>query len=283
MTCVDGESLRLKPVLGGSGNADDALVERLRKKISGLEAIIHAGLPEVDLSQDPLLIAAQLAARTDTTNNNAAGDDNASGPWTGATTTTLAAGTVSDTGNDGLAMVDDGHQQHQHTSAENVPVVRTAPPPAPPPHRRGDGHDSNMSQIGLVSVGTSSDPHYIGPSSGYFLARMLLSPPSKRHRSIYGLGSLYGPTHGDGPMYQSNVNSHSNSSSGSGSTSPSPTPYEEPPAISYLFPVELVEAMQAPLPLPSREHCNQLCDVFFDVVNIVYPVLHRPSFARTLD
>lgn len=141
-----------------------------------------------------------------------------------------------------------------------------------------------MSQIGLVSVGTSSDPHYIGPSSGYFLARMLLSPPSKRHRSIYGLGSLYGPTHGDGPVY-SNVNSHSNSTggSGSGSTSPSPPPYEEPPSISYPFPVELVEAMQAPLPLPSRDHCNQLCDVFFDVVNIVYPVLHRPSFARTLD
>ncbi|KAL1892469.1 hypothetical protein Sste5346_006979 [Sporothrix stenoceras] len=288
VTCVDGESLRLKPVLGAGSNADDALVERLRKQISGLEAIIQAGLPEVDLSQDPLLTAAQLASRTN--NNNTAGDDTASGPWTGTTTTTVAAGTVSDAGNDGLAMVDDGHQ---HTGTETAPVVRTAPPPAPPPHRRGDGHDSNMSQIGLVSVGTSSDPHYIGPSSGYFLARMLLSPPSKRHRSIYGLGSLYGPTHGDGPMsmYQSNSNSnsnshshsHSSSGSGSGSTSPSPPPYEEPPAISYPFPVELVEAMQAPLPLPSREHCNQLCEVFFDVVNIVYPVLHRPSFSRTLD
>ncbi|CAK7232876.1 hypothetical protein SCUCBS95973_008406 [Sporothrix curviconia] len=296
-SCVDGESLRLKPVLNNtaslgsldptSNSNDGSLIERLRKQISGLEAIIHAGLPEVDLSQDPLLIAAQLAARNEnvaatiTTNINVASDDTASGgPWTSTTTTTLPAGAVSDTenGNDGLpTMMNENHPMRE-TAAPNV--VRSAPPPAPPLHRRGDGHDSNMSQIGLVSVGTSSDPHYIGPSSGYFLARMLLSPPSKRHRSIYGLGSLHGPTHGDGPLH-SNINIQSNSTSGS--TSPSPPPYEDTPSISYPFPVELVEAMQAPLPLPSREHCNQLCNVFFDVVNIVYPVLHRPSFVRTLD
>ncbi|CAK7212702.1 hypothetical protein SBRCBS47491_001556 [Sporothrix bragantina] len=291
-----------RPAAGSiAGNTNDSidssdnasLVDRLQKQISGLEAIIHAGLPEVDLSQDLLLIAAQLAARRDEagtidprgtrgthgTSTNAVGDDIISGPWTSTPTATLVTSNVSDADNDGLR------------TAETAPAFQTASSTAPPTalptalplHRRGDGHDSNMSQIGLVSVGTSCDPHYIGPSSGYFLARMLLSPPSKRHRSIYGLGSLYGPTHADGPAYMNVSNSNSNSNNTSGGTSPSPPPFEETPSISYPFPLELVEAVQAPLPLPSREHCNQLCNVFFDVVNIVYPILHRPSFVRMVD
>ncbi|CAK7208628.1 hypothetical protein SEUCBS140593_000237 [Sporothrix eucalyptigena] len=187
-------------------------------------------------------------------------NDEDSGPWTG---TTAAAAPPSDAGNDVMP----------------VPMAETTNNTAGTAPYRGfqrsviprEGNDSTKShEIGLVSVGISSDPHYIGPSSGYFLARMLLSPPTQRNRSIYGVGAIYGPMHGRDvpPIYNSQNQQQSE---------------VEPVAISYPFPAELVDAVQAPLRLPSRDHCNQLCDVFFEVINVQYPVLHRPSFTRTLD
>lgn len=39
-------------------------------------------------------------------------------------------------------------------------------------------------EIGLVSLATNQDPRYIGPSSGYFLARVLLDSASKSDDSV---------------------------------------------------------------------------------------------------
>lgn len=109
----------------------------------------------------------------------------------------------------------------------NQPVSRSAPGPSAITH-----------EIGLVSLGTNQDPRYIGPSSGYFLARVMLDSVSKQDERL-------------------NRNAP--------------------------FPTKLVEAIQGPLPLPSREMAAQLCDAYFSAINLQYPVLHRQTFDGMLE
>jgi hypothetical protein len=54
------------------------------------------------------------------------------------------------------------------------------------------GGNALSHEIGLVSLGTNQDPRYIGPSSGYFLARVMLTKPSeqqsKSNSHMHGAG-----------------------------------------------------------------------------------------------
>jgi hypothetical protein len=100
-------------------------------------------------------------------------------------------------------------------------------------------------EIGLVSVGSSSDPKYIGPSSGYFLARMLLNSRQRQDHSR--------------PQNHSGLDS----------------------SIANVL-GELVEAGQGPLPLPPRPQAEKICELYFDVVHVQYPILHQPSFMENM-
>jgi hypothetical protein len=64
------------------------------------------------------------------------------------------------------------------TSTAETPnqPVRSAPGPT--------GAGAITHEIGLVSLGTNQDPRYIGPSSGYFLARVMLDPVSKQDERL---------------------------------------------------------------------------------------------------
>ena len=106
--------------------------------------------------------------------------------------------------------------------------------------------DSLSHEIGLVSLGTDQYPRYIGPSSGYFLARVLLTATTLREER------LSNPTR-----------------TGEGTATP--------------FPCDLVEAVQAPLPLPVRNHAEQLCAAYFNAIHVQYPLLHEPTFMKMLD
>jgi hypothetical protein len=105
--------------------------------------------------------------------------------------------------------------------------------------------DTISHEIGLVSVGSSSDSRYIGPSSGYFLTRMLLQSRSRQ----------------DLARQQNHMQI-------------------SPPSSGFLG--ELVEAIQGPLPLPKREHAEKICEVYFDVIHVQYPVLHQQIFMDSL-
>jgi len=48
------------------------------------------------------------------------------------------------------------------------------------PVRSAPGSSAISHEIGLISLGTNQDPRYIGPSSGYFLARVMLDSVSKQ-------------------------------------------------------------------------------------------------------
>ncbi|CRK11556.1 hypothetical protein BN1708_010190, partial [Verticillium longisporum] len=99
-------------------------------------------------------------------------------------------------------------------------------------------------EIGLVSLNSSQDPRYIGPSSGHFLARLMLAP-GRREATSLNAGRL------------------------------------SPPRGSAL-PLALVESLQGPLPLPSMEQATILSNAYFDMLHPQYPILHRPTFMANL-
>lgn len=100
-------------------------------------------------------------------------------------------------------------------------------------------------QIGLISVGFHADQKYIGPSSGYFLARLLLAQ-SQRAVDVEQQSS------GTIGMQQSSID-------------------------------ELVMAVHGPLPLPPLRIAVQLCQVYFDTIQTQYPFLHEGTFRTALD
>lgn len=106
--------------------------------------------------------------------------------------------------------------------------------------------DQRAHEIGLISVGGNADQRYLGPSSGYFLARLLLTNSPRRP-------DRFEPTYSDtANMAQSLID-------------------------------QLVQATPGPMPLPSREQATQLARIYFDSVHPQYPILHEPSFLRALD
>ncbi|KAH7162139.1 fungal-specific transcription factor domain-containing protein [Dactylonectria estremocensis] len=125
----------------------------------------------------------------------------------------------------------------------NTALVETPRPPirSGPGPQAGEAANALTHEIGLVSLVTNQDPRYIGPSSGYFLARIMLD-------SVSGGDERAGRPSRDGP-----------------------------------FPTQLVEAIQAPLPLPPRDMAKQLCDAYFNVIHPQYPILHEPTFQKILD
>jgi hypothetical protein len=104
--------------------------------------------------------------------------------------------------------------------------------------------DQRAHQIGLISVGFNADQKYIGPSSGYFLARLLLAE-SRRTSSLENTISSSTTTK------QSSIDN-------------------------------LVSAVQRPLPLPPQHIAVQLCQVYFETIQPQYPIIHEDSFHAAL-
>ncbi|KAH8671746.1 fungal-specific transcription factor domain-containing protein [Xylariales sp. PMI_506] len=113
------------------------------------------------------------------------------------------------------------------------------------------GNDSALShEIGLISVGNSTAPRYIGPSSGYFLAKLLgSSHASRRTKEVGGI-----------------------------------TDREVHGLVSrHLLPLEPPNSLYGPKCLPGQKQAKQICDAYFDVIGWQYPILNKPSFMHMLD
>ncbi|SPJ79338.1 related to purine utilization positive regulator [Fusarium torulosum] len=148
--CTDGESARLKDL-------PREYISTLKSRISWLESIVRSRCPDVDLTQDtPVDVHEAL----DTTIL----EDTTSSILQSPAPMQTNIETLSDT-------------IHEASNAEtpNHPV-RSAPGPT--------GAGAITHEIGLVSLGTNQDPRYIGPSSGYFLARVMLDSASKQDERL---------------------------------------------------------------------------------------------------
>ncbi|KAF9739172.1 hypothetical protein PMIN06_002285 [Paraphaeosphaeria minitans] len=109
-------------------------------------------------------------------------------------------------------------------------------------------NDQRAHEIGLISVGTA-DQRYLGPSSGYFLARLLLSDSPRRNDRR-------------APVNHNAANATNL-------------------AQSLIY--QLVCATPGPLPLPGRAQANELSRIYFDTVHPQYPILHEPSFMQGMN
>ena len=103
--------------------------------------------------------------------------------------------------------------------------------------------DGLSHEIGLVALKASQHPRYLGPSSGYFLARVMLAtkrPDEAGWRSKFGAGT------------------------------------------EKSMPVDLVEALQGPLPFPPAAQARFLCEQYFEIVHPQFPMLHAATFRDRL-
>ncbi|CAG9941050.1 unnamed protein product [Clonostachys rosea f. rosea IK726] len=131
-----------------------------------------------------------------------------------------------------------------------LPVSAT---PAPRSHAPAFGSTSSplSHEIGLVSVGNSTAPRYIGPSSGYFLARLLMNT--------------------------------SRSGTGENDRGTNPLDSQGQTSRSEFTPDLFGSPHDNQTPLPHQKHAKQLCDAYFNAVGSQYPILHRPSLMHNLD
>ncbi|KAI6784696.1 Positive regulator of purine utilization [Emericellopsis cladophorae] len=152
-----------------------------------------------------------------------------------------------------LTQGDDFEAGHDMTEATPGASVEASRPESEPAHGvdanpriLGRVQDGLSHEIGLVALKASQHPRYLGPSSGHFLARVMLAtsrPDEAGWRSKFGAGT-----------------SHTEKS----------------------MPVELVEALQGPLPFPPAAQARLLCDQYFEIVHPQFPMLHAATFKERL-
>jgi hypothetical protein len=204
-------------------------ITALHNRINWLESIVRIRCTDIDLSQEAPVTGQEM----DTTQVDLPNPE-------------LPGGGVSQ----------QTHDSPETTSSNNDPAVSSTNQNARPANnvvghyeqdRAIGGSSVSAHQIGLISLGNSQDPRYIGPSSGYFLARVLLASAAKGkdgfHSSDYVTGS-------------------------------------DP---KLPFPCELIESMQGPLPMPSKASAEYLCSIYFELIHVQYPILHEPTFTGMLD
>jgi hypothetical protein len=202
-------------------------ITRLRERIQWLESIVKERCPDVILSVDPLNGHDELPdLGRDTWDENET-DVNA------APIHQSESAPATEVPNQGL---------HQRTGdAQPSGVPHTTIQSSTNAHPEGLSHE-----IGLVCLGTSQDPKYIGPSSGYFLSRMMLSKSSRRSTPF--------PKQGE-----------SLSKNG-----------------DWIFVKELLEASSKPASI-DRGRAIKLSATYFDVINIQHPILHQDTFLKVVD
>ncbi|TQN69536.1 Positive regulator of purine utilization [Colletotrichum shisoi] len=220
VACTDGESVRLRDL-------PRAQIANLKERIRWLEGIVRERCPDVDLGQGP---AGDLSMDVD-------GDE----PFVPDSVIEASSERPDDT----LTVTEQNAQITRGRSLTSPdgqqvpqPIIRSDPRLTDPAASSTLSHE-----IGLVSLGSSQDPKYIGPSSGYFLARIMLTWNPQDDQTAWS---------------------------------------SRPPEPVFSIPAALAEAMHGPMPLPTREQAKLLAENYFDVVNCQFPILHQPTFTALL-
>ncbi|ETS81713.1 hypothetical protein PFICI_06715 [Pestalotiopsis fici W106-1] len=223
IACADGASARMRGL-------PRAHLADLRNRIAWLESIIKERCPDIDLSQD----APAMEASESDAEDLGLPDDELTNREANS-----RAHTDRDATNENIV------QSQGSSQPVGVPLVNDTSRPAE--IRRDIAIDANTSthQIGLIALGSGQDARYIGPSSGYFLARVLLQSPERT------------------------MTTHSFSNNKTNNKLP--------------LPCDLIDSIQGPLPLPSRQGANFLCESYFNMIHVQYPILHRPTFMNMLE
>ncbi|KAH8591754.1 fungal-specific transcription factor domain-containing protein [Bisporella sp. PMI_857] len=222
VACTDGASLRTREL-------PRAHITALKNRTAWLESIIRARCPDVDLS----LGASSTASGSEAAPNELSYVDPIDNR------VAQQAPRDVDTADHNATAVTSSSQPREPLSGILKPSEND---------RELETSRTSAHQIGLIALGGGQDPRYIGPSSGYFLARVLLQSSDRA-----GGGPALRDFNGEGTA-------------------------------NVPFPCELIESIQGPLPIPStKEGARYLYSSYFDFIHPQYPILHEPTFMSMLD
>jgi Fungal specific transcription factor domain len=137
-----------------------------------------------------------------------------------------------------------GRQTSAHDGV-SINIVTTSPQThqgwiVDEPQRENLAHE-----IGLVSVTAGQDPRYVGPSSGYSFAKLVLASAGQRHQQ---------------DEYSRTQRFHASS----------------------MLDKEIFRVPPAKMP-SNMEHSVQLSAAYWDDVHFLYPFLHRPTHMKLLE
>lgn len=204
-------------------------ITALHSRISWLESIIRIRCPDIDLTQEAPATGAEMdTSQVDLPNPEHSGS--------GASDHTRDSPDTAVNSSDATVTSINQNARPANNVARHYEQDRAI-----------GGSSVSAHQIGLISLGNSQDPRYIGPSSGYFLARVLLASAAKTKDGF------------------------------------NPSDYVGGGEPKLPFPCELIESMQGPLPMPSKASAEYLCAIYFELIHVQYPILHEPTFTGMLD
>lgn len=214
MECIDG---------GKQNNIDSprAYILSLQNRVQWLENELRTKCPDINLDRGPQVLNIDIGSNE----------------------------SIHDLGNRNVDVSsiapENSHQQdhqqilHHHEQVQNNDESSSGLPEPP----AGLAHE-----IGLVSVSAGTDPKYIGPSSGYFFARLLLAC-AKRH----------------GQRIQ-----------------PSRARVDASNRFAFLLPQDALST--APTSLPEdMEYTAKLSEAYFDTIHLQYPFLHQPTHMKLIE
>ena len=201
----------------------------MKKRVFWLESIIRDRCPDVDLGEGPSI------AITDDCDNPPSDIDN----------TGRLSGKI-----DGSPL--QGEEQTADFNTE--PLVSSQFQGQPTPRQTAITSYAQPErlahEIGLVSLSAGTDPKYIGPSSGYFFAKLVLACASKHGQQP---SRTQGRTIQDSGMHS---------------------------AIDLARDVFQIP----PTPLPSSlDHAVQLSMAYFETVHVQYPFLYQPAHMKLIE
>ncbi|KFY14286.1 hypothetical protein V492_02725 [Pseudogymnoascus sp. VKM F-4246] len=204
-----------------------AYISSLKRRIRWLESTILTNCPYIDLSQGPSVL-------DESGQNDPAGEgENAeNGPLQPRSENLVQTHD------------DDNVIPHLEPSTASQGVQQSSEGPRQQnEQQRGLAHE-----IGLVSLSAGTDPKYIGPSSGYFFAKLLLSCARQGNQSFPPQG-LEQSTQG---------------------------------RLAQLFPQGALSVPPSTLP-EDIEYTTKISKAYFETIHLQYPFIHQPSHMKLIE
>ncbi|KAH6673288.1 fungal-specific transcription factor domain-containing protein [Halenospora varia] len=218
--CIDGGKL-------DGIDSPRAYISSLKSRIQWLESIIQTNCPDIDLAQGPRLL--NESGQSDVADVREPAQNNLS----------LA------TSQSPVQLRGEGNtppRPDPSTAGTNVPP-RQEVSSNPNKQQTGLAHE-----IGLVSLSAGTDPKYIGPSSGYFFAKLVLACARQTQRSA--------------PPQELEQSAESRS--------------------ARLFPRDTLSVPPTPLP-ESMDYTVKISEAYFETIHLQYPFLHQPSHMKLIE
>jgi len=206
----------------------------LKKRILWLESIVRARCPDVDLEQGPSVTG-------DTESSPQTASEMSGDP--------RCAPSNRPAGGAGLPSAAEGPSTDRATRLAEVEEVTESQSRSNLSANRSEGLAHS---IGLVSLSPGTDLRYVGPSSSYFFAQLVLACAARegqRTSALLNRGRESGDRGG---------------------------------ALASMLSMDVFRPRPSPLP-SNKDQTVQLSLEYFDTIHLQYPFLHKPSHLKTID